>query len=137
MNGLTWWRKTNNPGKTTHLRQATTTLPHTYTLVQTWGQGSEKPVFNHCTIQAPEMPLFTISLWCFLICNKDVALEAMLLKTVLILIRICLFYFKSCCKLFSTCANPSIFQIVLFFFQMERLLDPPWSEARVRPPPPH
>ena len=47
------------------------------------------------------------------ICNKDVALETTLRKTVLILIRICLF-FRSCCKLFSACANPSIFQIVGF-----------------------
>ena len=35
-----------------------------------------------------------------LICNKGIALEAKLLKNVLISIKICLFYFNICCKLF-------------------------------------
>ena len=35
------------------------------------------------------------------ICNKGFALEATLLKTVLILIRVCLFYFNICSKLWA------------------------------------
>ena len=51
--GHTWWRKLKNPGKTTDLGRATTTLPHADTGIQSRVAAVASKCVNHCTIQAP------------------------------------------------------------------------------------
>ena len=50
--GHTWWRKPENPGKTTDLGRATTTLPHADTGIRSRIAAVASECTNHCAIQA-------------------------------------------------------------------------------------
>ena len=47
------WRKPENPGKTTDLGRATTTLPHADTRIRSQVAAVASECVNHCAIQAP------------------------------------------------------------------------------------
>ena len=50
--GHTWWKKPENPGKTTDLGRATTTLPHADTEIRSRVAAVASECTNHCAIQA-------------------------------------------------------------------------------------
>ena len=50
--GPTWWRKPENPGKTTEPGRATTTLPHALTRIRTWIAVVTSECVIHYAIQA-------------------------------------------------------------------------------------
>ena len=58
--GPTWWRKPENPGKTTEPGRATTTLPHALTRIRTRIAVVTSECVIHYAIQAPYCVFFKI-----------------------------------------------------------------------------